>query len=86
METKSRKMKFTDLKDMLNQTGEVYGDRPAYIFKTEEKGKVSVKLLETQDKWFGVTYKEDKPVVVESFAKLIADGVYRKDLFSDLQA
>ena len=32
-------MKFTDLKDMLNQTGEVYGDRPAYIFKTEEKGK-----------------------------------------------
>ena len=39
METKSRKMKFTDLKDMLNQTGEVYGDRPAYIFKTEEKGK-----------------------------------------------
>ena len=39
METKSRKMKFTDLKDMLNQTGEVYEDRPAYIFKTEEKGK-----------------------------------------------
>ena len=39
METKSRKMKFTDLKDMLKQTGEVYGDRPAYIFKTEEKGK-----------------------------------------------
>ena len=39
METKSRKMKFTDLKDMLNQTGEAYGDRPAYIFKTEEKGR-----------------------------------------------
>ncbi len=38
METKSRKMKFTDLKDMLNQTGEVYGDRPAYILKTEKPG------------------------------------------------
>ena len=37
METKSRKMKFTDLKDMLKQTGEAYGDRPAYTFKTEEK-------------------------------------------------
>ena len=49
-------------------------------------GKVSVKLLETQDKWFGVTYKEDKTVVVESFAKLIEDGVYKNDLFSDLQA
>ena len=42
METKSRKMKFTDLKDMLKQTGEVYGDRPAYIFKTEEKGKFRI--------------------------------------------
>ena len=39
METKSRKMKFTDLKDMLKQTGEAYGDRPAYIFKTEENEK-----------------------------------------------
>ena len=33
MESKLRKMKFTDLKDMLKQTGEVYGNRPAYIFK-----------------------------------------------------
>lgn len=33
MESKSRKMKFADLKDMLKQTGEVYGNRPAYIFK-----------------------------------------------------
>ena len=32
-------MEFTDLKDMLNKTGEIYGDRPAYVFKTEEKGK-----------------------------------------------
>ena len=31
MESKSRKMKFADLKDMLKQTGEVYGNRPAYI-------------------------------------------------------
>ena len=39
METKSKNMKYTDLKDMLKQTGEAYGDRPAYIFKTEETGK-----------------------------------------------
>ena len=43
---------------------------PIYIDELLKKGKVSVKLLETQDKWFGVTYKEDKPVVVESFAKI----------------
>ena len=59
---------------------------PIYIDELLKKGTVSVRLLETQDKWFGVTYKEDKPVVVESFAKLIADGVYQKDLFADLKA
>ena len=32
-------MEFTDLKDMLKKSGEKFGDRPAYIFKTEEKGK-----------------------------------------------
>ena len=71
-----------------DETKELKGEYllPIYIDELLKKGKVSVKLLETQDKWFGVTYKEDKPVVVESFAKLIADGVYQKDLFSDLHA
>ena len=32
-------MKFTDLKDMLKKSGEAFGDRPAYMFKTEEPGK-----------------------------------------------
>ena len=31
--------KYTDLKEMLQKSGEEFGDRPAYIFKTEEKGK-----------------------------------------------
>ena len=31
-------------------------------------------VLPTDDKWFGVTYKEDKPTVVESFNKLIEDA------------
>ena len=31
-------MKFTDLRDMLEKSGEAYGDRPAYIFKTEQEG------------------------------------------------
>ena len=41
-------------------------------------------MLETRDTWFGVTYKEDKAVVVESFKKLIRDGVYAEELYSDL--
>ena len=57
---------------------------PIHIGQLLEKGDVAVKVLPTNDKWFGVTYKEDKDYVVESFAKLIADGVYNKDLFSDI--
>lgn len=44
----------------------------------------TVKVLETNDKWFGVTYKEDTPAVKESFRQLIAQGVYSEDLYSDL--
>ena len=47
-------------------------------------GKCTVKALETRDSWFGVTYKEDKAAVVESFRKLIADGVYKEKLYGDL--
>lgn len=57
---------------------------PIYIGELLKDRKVSVKVLETADKWFGVTYKEDKPLVVESFKKLIADGVYSDDLYSDI--
>ena len=49
--------------------------------------KCTVKVLETHDKWFGVTYKEDKEdkeEVVESFKKLIEEGIYSKELYSDL--
>ncbi len=44
----------------------------------------TVKVLPTHDKWFGVTYAEDKASVTESFQKLIKDGVYSEDLYSDL--
>ncbi len=44
-------------------------------------GKAKIKLLETADKWFGVTYAEDKQYVIDSFKKLIEDGVYNEKLF-----
>ena len=58
---------------------------PIYIDELLQAGKVSVKVLDTNDKWFGVTYKEDRDYVVKSFAKLIEAGVYQKDLFEDLK-
>lgn len=57
---------------------------PIYIGELLKEKKVSVKVIETADKWFGVTYKEDKPFVVESFKKLIANGVYSENLYSDI--
>lgn len=57
---------------------------PTHIGGLLRDGKCSVKVLETKDKWFGVTYKEDKEAVVQSFKKLIEDGVYQKELYSDL--
>ena len=54
---------------------------PTIINNCIKSGKGSVQVLPTHDKWFGVTYKEDKPVVVESIRKLIADGVYPEKLY-----
>jgi len=54
---------------------------PTIVDGLIKSGKAEVRLLESKDKWFGVTYKEDKEVVVESFKRLIADGVYPAKLF-----
>lgn len=43
--------------------------------------KAEVSVLGTSDRWFGVTYKEDKPVVVESFRRLVDQGKYPVKLF-----
>lgn len=57
---------------------------PTHIGCLLRDGKVTVKVLETNDKWFGVIYQEDKAAVVESIRNLIEAGVYTKDLYSDL--
>lgn len=42
---------------------------------------IKVKVLQSSSKWFGVTYQEDKPVVVEKLNKLIEDGIYPNKLW-----
>ena len=56
---------------------------PTIVDKLIREGRARVKVLETQDKWFGVTYKEDKPAVEEAFGRLIADGVYPENLWGE---
>jgi len=55
---------------------------PIYIGQLLRQGQVSVQVLETGEKWFGVTYREDKPAVVESFRQLIEAGIYSTPLFA----
>lgn len=55
---------------------------PKIIDKLLAEQKARVKVLETGDRWFGVTYKEDKQVVVDSIRELIAKGIYKDELFS----
>lgn len=54
---------------------------PQIIDRLVKSGKARVKVLDTHDKWFGVTYQEDKAAVVASIRKLVDDGVYPGKLF-----
>lgn len=54
---------------------------PSIIGRLVQNGRARVRVLETRDKWFGVTYKEDKEAVVAAIRKLIADGVYKERLY-----
>ena len=54
---------------------------PNIVDKLLKEERANVKVLETQDRWFGVTYKEDKETVQEAFKELIADGVYAEMLW-----
>ena len=49
---------------------------PTAVADLIKEGRADVKVLETNDQWHGVTYKEDKPDVVAAFKRLIAEGKY----------
>ena len=57
---------------------------PIFIGELLEHGKMSVKVLKTNDTWYGMTYHEDVAAVKGSFKKMLENGVYKTDLFSDL--
>ena len=57
---------------------------PTFVGQLLEQDKLSVKVLRTDDTWYGMTYKEDVPAVKESFWNMLKKSVYQKELFSDL--
>ena len=74
-----------DFKDFLENVEE--GDLkseyllPNIVDKLLKEKRANVKVLETQDRWFGVTYKEDKEIVQKAFAELIQNGIYAEKLW-----
>lgn len=46
-----------------------------------KEDKISVKVMDTTEKWYGVTYKEDKAVVVNALRQKVMDGVYPEKLW-----
>ena len=69
------------LKSMTNELKSEYL-LPSVIDEAIKSGKASVEVLKSHDKWFGVTYKEDKELVVNSIRALVDKGVYPEKIFS----
>ena len=55
---------------------------PVVVNTLVETGRERCKVLRSPDSWFGVTYREDRPRVVESIHKLIARGDYPENLWA----
>ena len=54
---------------------------PSVVTQLLEEGKARVKVLRSSDRWYGVTYREDKPVVVQAIADMTARGLYPERLW-----
>ena len=54
---------------------------PGVVSDLLAKDQASVTVLKSMDKWYGVTYKEDKPFVVESIQNLKDQGIYPEKLW-----
>ena len=55
---------------------------PATVGDLVTSGKAKCKVLRSADSWFGVTYREDRPVVVENIRQLVAKGDYPEKLLA----
>jgi dTDP-glucose pyrophosphorylase len=55
---------------------------PTVVDNLIKSGEAKVKVLKSTDQWFGVTYKEDKPVVIGKIKQLIKTGMYPAKLWS----
>ena len=71
--------KFLELKGTEMQS-ECY--LPSAVNEFIQAGEARVRVLRTHGSWFGITYREDHPRVVENIGRLVHDGIYPKRLWA----
>ena len=54
---------------------------PTEVSRLMQEGKAKVKVLSSTDRWYGVTYAEDKPFVVEAIGRMTEEGIYPHGLW-----
>ena len=57
---------------------------PAVVSSLLEEDRAVAAVLKSADKWYGVTYKEDKPVVVAALRKMKEEGLYPEHLWEEV--
>lgn len=57
---------------------------PGIVSRLIEEDKAVMQVLHSGDKWYGVTYRQDKPVVVQAIADKTAAGLYPDRLWEDV--
>lgn len=77
--------KFLDTEVKLNPKKSEYFI-PSVVSNLLSENRISVKVMESGDKWYGVTYKEDKYIVRRAIENLIKEGVYHKNLWEEIRA
>ena len=55
---------------------------PSVVRQLLDEGKATVKVLKSPDKWYGVTYQEDKPGIVKALAQKSEEGLYPTPLWN----
>ena len=75
--------RFEDFLDKAKDSGNLKAEYliPTVVNDLIHEGKVTMKVLSSDAKWFGVTYKEDRPIVVQKVLDLINAGRYPKNLW-----
>ena len=56
---------------------------PTVVSNLLAEDKATVSVLKSADKWYGVTYKEDKPVVVAAIKQMKENGLYPEKLWGE---